>query len=298
MKTGVCLAAVVALLLAGAGERQPGSGPASGLPSTVPGLAERLTALNPQNPQAYFLLAEELAAEAGTDKPSRDVARTLFVLAFEMYRARNQPGDGELARSATLGLASLTRIEPERRWLAAIGDQVAPPGDRAASASARLPAAVPETVAFQLATAMGLARSGEGRRAEQYLIREGVRELLALNQVAITGDPAAGQPVLKWIADWPACPTCKNRRIVTRANESTLCPYCDGNPGPKLTDAELLKQFRAESFLLRGAYRSWSAQILADDGEPLRDPNPADLAVSFGVDPHATLWRNGGWVAP
>lgn len=295
MKKQILLAAALALLLAGAG--QPGGAPASPLPTTVPGLAERLAALNPQNPQAYFLLAEELAAEAGSDRPSRDLARSLFVLSFELYRARNQPGDGELARSATLGLASLTRIEPERRWLAAIGDQVAPPGDRAGSASARLPAAVPEVVAFHLATAMGLARSGEGRRAEQYLAREGVRELLAANQVTITGDPAAGQPVLKWIADWPACPTCKNRRVVTRANESELCPYCDGNPGPKLSDSELLKQFRAESLLLRGVYRSWSAQILADDGEPLRDPNPADLAVSFGVDPRGTLWRKGSWVA-
>lgn len=287
----------IALLLTGAGAYQPGGSSASPLPVTVPSLDERLSALKPGDPLAYFQLAEELAAEAA-DKPSRDLARTLFVLSFEIYRARNQPGDGEMARSATLGLASLTRIEPERRWLAAIGDQVAPPGDRAGSASARLPAAVPEAVAFNLATAMGLARAGEGRRAEQFLAREGVRELMAANQMTIAGDPAAGQPVLKWIADWPACPTCKNRRVVTRANESSLCPYCDGNPGPKLSDAMLLRQFRAESLLLRGVYRSWSAQILADEGEPLRDPNPTDLAISFGVDPHATLWRKGSWVAP
>jgi hypothetical protein len=157
---------------------------------------------------------------------------------------------------------------------------------------------VPEVTALNLATAMGLARAGEGKKAEGYLAREGVRELLATTQAAISGSASARDPVQKWIEDWPVCPTCKNRRIVTRGNESTLCPYCDGNPGPRLSDEQLLKQYRAESLLLRGVYRSWSAQILADDGEPLRDPNPADLAASFGVDARATVWRKGAWVAP
>lgn len=267
------------------------------LPATVPGLAERLAALTPGEPLAYFLLAEELGAEAA-DKPSRDMARALYVLAFELYRARNGAGDGEMARSAALGLVSLTPLEAERRWLAAIGDQVAPATDKAAAASARLPAAVPEATALNLATAMGLARSGEGKKAEGYLSRDGVRELLATTQAAISGAAAAREPVQKWIEDWPVCPTCKNRRIVTRGNEASLCPYCDGNPGPKLTDEQLLAQYRAESLLLRGVYRSWSAQILADDGEPLRDPNPADVAASFGVDARATVWRQGMWVAP
>ncbi|MFT3684835.1 MAG: hypothetical protein QM783_07885 [Phycisphaerales bacterium] len=155
-----------------------------------------------------------------------------------------------------------------------------------------------EQTALNLATAMGLARAGEGRRAEQYLGREGVRELLAASQTIISGGPTSGASIQKWIEEWPYCPTCKNKRIVTRGNESTLCPYCDGNPGPKLNDAMLLSQFRAESFLLRGAYRSWSAQLLADDGEPLRDPNPSDVAVMFGVDSRATIWGDGGWVAP
>ncbi|HYD01419.1 MAG TPA: hypothetical protein VEB22_09355, partial [Phycisphaerales bacterium] len=231
-------------------------------------------------------------------KPSRDLARTLYVLAFELFRTRNQPGDGEMARSATLGLAALTPVESDRRWLAAVGDQVAPITDKAAAASARLPAAVPEATSFNLATAMGLARAGEGRRAEQYLSREGVRELLASTEATIAGGASQSPAVLKWVTDWPACPTCKNKRVVTRGSESTLCPYCDGNPGPKLNDAQLLIQYRAESLLLRGAYRSWSAQVLADDGEPLRDPNADDIAPWFGVDTRATVWRNGAWSAP
>jgi hypothetical protein len=295
----VSLALVVGSLGSGGSVRQP-PGDGVRLPSTVPQLDQRLAALAPADPKAYFLLAEELASEAigtGADRPSRDLARTLYTLAFELYRARNQPGDGEMARSAVLGLVALTSIEPERRWLAAVGDQVAPVTDKTGAASARLPAAVSEATAFNLATAMGLARSGEGKRAEQYLSREGVRDLLTATQATVSGG-ADKEPVTRWIEDWPVCPTCKNRRIVTRGAESTICPYCDGNPGPKLTDAQLLAQYRAESLLLRGAYRSWSAQILADDGEPLRDPNPADLAASFGVDPRATLWRKGAWVAP
>lgn len=288
----------VPLLLAGAARpavQQPEKNP---LPSTVVGLEGRLQSLKPSDPLAYFILAEDLAVEA-VDKPSRDLSRTLFVLAFELYRARNNPGDGEMARSAAIGLASLTPIESERRWLAAVGDQVAPATDKAAAASARLPPAVSEATAFNLATALGLARSGDGRRAEQYLAREGVRELLNATQGTIAGGrAAAGGSVQKWIEEWPVCPTCKNRRIITRGNESSLCPYCDGNPGPKLPDAVLLSQFRAESLLLKGVYRSWSAQLLADDGEPLRDPNPEDIVGSFGVDSRATVWRNGAWVAP
>ncbi|MFT3684834.1 MAG: hypothetical protein QM783_07880 [Phycisphaerales bacterium] len=102
------------------------------LPATVVGLDARLRALKPSDPQAYFVLAEDLASESA-DKPSRDLARRLFVLAFELYRARNGAGDGEMARSATLGLASLTAIDAERRWLAAVGDQVAPVNDKAAA---------------------------------------------------------------------------------------------------------------------------------------------------------------------
>ena len=284
------------LLLTAASAPQPPA-EAPPLPATVVNLSQRLSALTPSDPLAYFILAEDLSAEA-VDKPSRDLARTLFSLAFELYRVRNQPGDGEMARSAALGLASLTTIDSERRWLFAVGEQVAPATDRAGAAGARLPSAVPEATAFYLATAMGLARSGDGRRAEQFLGREGVRDLLNATQSTIGGSPGSANSVLKWIEDWPACPTCKNRRIVTRANESALCPYCDGNPGPKLTDAQLLTQYRAESLLLKGAYRSWSAQLLADGGEPLRDPNPADVAASFGVDSRATVWRKGGWIAP
>ncbi|MBX9875268.1 MAG: hypothetical protein K2X84_10455 [Beijerinckiaceae bacterium] len=278
--------------------RQAGEQPElAPLPSTVPNLARRLGALNPTDPSAYFTLAEELGAEA-SDKPSRDLARTLYVLAFELYRAGGRAGDGEMARSATLGLASLTTLDRERRWLAAVGDQVAPLSEKALTASARLPAAIPEATAFNLATAMGLARSGEGRRAETYLGREGVRELLRATQATVGGGVGSAVAVEKWVQDWPVCPTCKNRRIVTKGNESRLCPYCGGNPGPKLSDGEVLSQYRAESLLLKGVYRSWSAQLLADDGDPLRDPAPGDVAPSFGVDPRATVWRSGVWTTP
>lgn len=290
--------ALAPLLLTAAAAPQPPDGPGAQLPVTVVNLKQRLSALTPADPLAYFILAEDLSAEAD-DKPSRDLARTLFVLTFDLYRTRNQPGDGEMARSAALGLASLTHNDGERRWLAAVGDQVAPATDKAAAASARLPSAVSEATSFNLATAIGLARSGDGRRAEQYLGREGVRELLTATQGTIAGGPTAGGGgVLKWVEDWPVCPTCKNRRVLTRGTESFLCPYCDGNPGPKLTDQQLLVQYRAESLLLKGAYRSWSAQLLADDGEALRDPNAGDVAVSFGVDTRATLWRDGAWIAP
>ena len=232
----------IPLLLSFAAGTQPGEPKPPVLPATVANLQNRLGTLVPTDPMPYFILAEDLAVEGvAGDKPSRDMARTLFVLAFDLFRTRARPGDGEMARSAALGLASLTTSDADRRWLAAVGDQVAPPNEKNAGASARLPSAVPEATAFALATAMGLARSGDGRRADTYMSREGVRELLAATQATIAGGrTVAGGGVLKWIEDWPACPTCKNRRIVTRGSESTLCQFCDGNPGPKLGDTELL----------------------------------------------------------
>jgi hypothetical protein len=287
--------------------------PSRSQPDPSPALAEgvrtRLEALDPSKPEGYFLLAEEIAADA--DSPGlREIARHLYVLAYELDAARPAGVNGaaapgvRLGPSVCLGLAAVADRPGERRWLVAIAKSM----DQRWT-DARGPASAPERTAddasFEAATAIGLARAGEGRRAEPLLDKPAVAEVIAKYDNA----PSPGGAInsltsflRKAIRDWPVCPQCKNRRVVpkgqgSKPGEVVLCDTCRGNPGPNISDDELVRQLRVESSLLHGAHRSWSAQVTADGGAPLRDLDPGELAPTYGVDPTKPLWRAGGWVA-
>jgi hypothetical protein len=288
-------------------------------PSSIPlpDLAARLTALDPAKPLDYYLLAEEVAAEA-TLLPARDLARRLYVLAFELDRA--QRGDEESPPATTAGksvgpsvciaLAAMAGPESERRWLRALGLQLrsAPAEGKTDTPSSRTPEirVVPDQVALELATALGLVRSGEGRRAATLLKRPGVAETLdAYSTVLEEGSAGnARQRIERWIEQWPTCPQCSNKRTIARVEtpgqppRTLLCPTCGGVPGPKLTPEERLGQLRLESALLRGIHRLWSAQVVADNAQPLRDPDPDELATTYRIDPRLSIFRDGRWVAP
>ena len=64
--------------------------PAARVGTGVHDLDERLAALAPSRPNDYFLLAEEVASEIGTDE-GRALARRLFVLSYEFSRAGVDP---------------------------------------------------------------------------------------------------------------------------------------------------------------------------------------------------------------
>lgn len=70
----------------------------------LPRLGERLAGLAPDQPEAYFDLAEELAAESASPA-ARALARRLFVLAFTTDSARPGPRVGELGPSVCIALA-------------------------------------------------------------------------------------------------------------------------------------------------------------------------------------------------
>ena len=101
--------------------------------------------------------------------------------------------------------------------------------------------------------------------------------------------------------EWPTCPECRNRRVTTRmvggTPTQTLCLTCRGNPGPRLSSAEFTTQLRLEAALLHGIHRSWSAQVIADSGAPLRDLDPSELRATYRVDPARPFWREGEWRA-
>lgn len=271
-------------------------------------LASRLAALSPDDPAAYFELAELIAAERWAPG-AEQLARTLYVLTLELRRTdANAIGSatdraGSLAASACFGLAELAHTEEERRWLLAVAGLLQPVGSPTTGplATRSIDADSP---AFHLATALGLTRAGLGRRAQQHLDRPGVSELLDRYERLL--DPAGldggARRLRQHIQAWPQCHECRNRRIVTTATRGEVrrevCPQCRGNPGPQLDPREEVLQLRLEALLLQGIHRSWGAQSIADAGAPLRDADPAEIAPVYGINPQNTIFRNGQWTKP
>lgn len=271
---------------------QPPS-PGTGIP------AERLELLRPEAPEAYFLLGEEVADSAVTAE-QRELASRLFVLAYDLDLRR--PGRHSLAASAAVALAGDVRVEKRRRWLLALARKLDP---RQAGPEWLIREGSPtaDSAAYQVATVLGLIRSGHGNFARQMLARPDVQAAFRAYDRMISGMGLSGGIVaMERQAALTPCSECANQRVIRKPGpgpvEYRLCPACEGNPGPRLTRAELLTQLRFESWLLQGSQRSWAAQMWIDFGEPLLDPEPGDVAPAFGVDTSLTLWRDGQWTAP
>lgn len=263
----------------------------------VPNLAARLGALDPAHPDGYFALAEDVAS-VGYEPAHNQLAKTLFVLAYATDRQR-VPATW-ISPSACVALAHLSRLDRERRWLLslarALDRRYAPPDWNTAD-----PVRVSDETAYAACTAVSLVRAGEGRKARELLARPEVRALLDAYESLLhpAGLPGEAHRIAREAEQWP-CPECANQRVVrkTGSNPPTfnICPWCLGNPGMKLTQQELIGQLRFESRLLAGVHRSWSAQISADGGLPLRDAEPEELATTLGIDASLVLWRDGRWV--
>lgn len=271
-----------------------------------PDWSSRLAALSPERPLEYFELAEEIAAEDRTSA-GRLLARRLYVLAAHLGAAAPDGAAATataaehplwLTSSACLGLAALADNEQERRWLTALAGTLAPP-EAIAEQSRQTDAATRDAAALQLATALGYARSGEGRKAGKLLNLPAVAALLAryeglLNPGGLSG---GGDRVRALAERHVPCPQCRNRRSVKDADGVKLCPTCRGRPGPNLTMPELIGQLRLESLLLNGIQRSWAAQTVADGGAPMRELDFSVLLDVYEVDAGKPVWRDGTWVA-
>jgi hypothetical protein len=243
---------------------------------------------------AYFELAEEVAYELPF-KEGQALARTLYVLAFELDRAGG--GRTGLSRSACLALADLSTRNAERRWLLAMASmepgqsaRVAPPDAGEASGIDDAP--------FEMAVAIGWFRSEEYRRARDVLARE--EAPLVLRRVGIDKDKAEQfvTQLRERVTRGVACDRCRNERVIRRAGEAgrptlELCPLCRGNPGPRLTEAEYVETLRTEAVLLDCRPSSWAAATLLSAGQALRDAEPDELAAWFNVNARATHWQPG-----
>lgn len=271
--------------------------------------ADRLATLSPARPLGYFELAEEVAAEDRT-AAGRSLARRLFVLALHTPRRfpavqrpeASLPADGAppwLAASACLGLAALAESEQERRWLIALAGTLTPV-DAAVAVRRQSEEVARDPAALELATAIGLIRSGEGRRAARILEKPAVAAMLTRYEGLMSpgGISGGGDRLRMLSARHPLCPECRNRRSIRNADGIRLCTTCQGRPGPRLSFPEIVGQLRLESLLLNGVQRSWAAQAVADGGAPMRELDPDVLIDVYGVDPAQALWRDGRWIAP
>jgi hypothetical protein len=266
------------------------------VPAIIQKFQDRLAVLSPAKPEEYLLLGEEVADQA-VDVHGRRLATELLVLAFDL--SVQKPATRSVAAGACLALAELRKAERDRRWLVALARTLDP--RRVPPEWLSRPAApTTDSTAYQFATAMGLVRSGEGVQARQILDKPDVKAALdsfdrMMSTMGITGG-AGG--IVREAQKWP-CPECGNDRIKKNGTppEARICPVCSGDPGPELTPAEFIAQLRFESMILQGAQRSWSAQVAADGGAPLVDPDEAALAGAFDVDTTLDLWRDGHWVA-
>lgn len=271
-------------------------------PDALQGYAERLAALEPSHPLEYMKLAEEIAAEVRTAE-GRDLARRLYVLSILAPRHAGKPLKVDesaappwLASSASLGLAALAPNEQDRRWLTALAGTLAP-SDASGPHGIAPEAAVRDSAALELATALGMVRSGEGRRAQKILEKPAVAALLNRYEGLLSpGGLSGGASRIRSLAEkYPVCPECRNRRYIKNADGIHLCPTCQGRPGPKLSPQELIGQLRLESLLLNGIQRSWAAQVVADGGAPMRELDVEVLADVYGVDAASAYWRAGAW---
>jgi hypothetical protein len=308
----IVLAACVVALASGVQPTSPppdspseltGQAPEPLADSPIPSqLHPRLETLSPADPRAYFLLGEEVAAMATTPDLTT-LARTLYVLAFELDRRRQAAGaaaDPGLAASACLALADLSSLEEDRRWLVALARSI----DRRYASPDWSRAAQPTysgQAALRAAEFLGLVRSGDGHRARDLLRDPEVDQVLHDFERMIGGLGSSGmlREMELQSRQWP-CVQCGNARI-TRLGETSpprrgICPTCNGNPGPELSRSDLVNQLRFESGLLNGIQSSWSAQLTLDMGAPLREPSPAELAPVMRINPDAVYWREGLWV--
>ncbi|VAX40573.1 hypothetical protein MNBD_PLANCTO03-2295 [hydrothermal vent metagenome] len=287
----LCVAVVVALSARLAAQPEDSA-------ESLPGwITQRLTQLDPADPKAYFLLGEEVAGEIQS-KVEEQLATQLFGLAFELDRADGSPT--WIAPSSCLALASLARLESDGRWLRALASRLdpdyAPPRWRGASQDSSVSEA-----AFNTAEAVGEARAGHGIQARQLLDKLGVQDLLLRygRLLGFSASTGALWQIDKWANEWP-CRECGNERVVFRPDTDPPsyreCYTCRGNPGPVLTNDQLVAQLRFESRLLHGISRSWGAQLAIDYAAPLREPVADELASVMGIEADKPYWRNG-WVA-
>jgi hypothetical protein len=231
------------------------------------GFSDRLTALNPADPMAYFELAEEVADVADSSQQGA-LAQRLFGLAGVLDAER-------LGRSAALALADLEQDELRRRRLLALAsllgsDELISPGLGVPSVGYGEADDEPSTAAvMSMLEAFSHYRRGKGSKALSALREEGAMELLERYDGFLRGG------INGFLED---------------------CKLYRGELRPSLSQSDLIRMLRLEVALLAGDERPWSAELMVSRGRPLIEVDPMRLEDVFAVDASRPLYRNGRWV--
>jgi len=224
---------------------------------------ERLEALRPREPLAYFELAEEVA-DAADDPSNRELARHLFGLAAVLDQDR-------LGRSACLALADLAEDVQTKRRLRALASLLGSDGEFAIqngeSAEHGLIQFTPEAI-IAVTEAISRYRKGQGAQAEAVLRKPGADELLKACDRLLPGGYNRFREDIKQYR---------------------------GQARPTLSASDHLRLLHLEAALLAGTDRSWSSELLVTRGEPLIEVDPSRLAESLEVDDSRPYFRNGRW---
>lgn len=258
-----------------------------------------LRGLSPDDPLGYFELGEEVADTASTPEQI-DLARRLFCLAFILTDPAH--ADAWLRPSACLALAALEPGAERARWLRAVATRLdrryatvrwngrgEPDGDAA--------------LRLKLAEFIGLVRSGDGSLARERFEFPGVAGLADQYRDAAPDDrqPSSFTRLASEAKIWP-CPQCGNTRVVPDpANPregKALCPTCRGDPGPVFTLGQLAASIAMEAVILRADSQTWSAEHAIKRTQVLRDPDPVEVPLLYGVDTELTVFRDGRWARP
>ena len=233
----------------------PGNGVAEPGPWT-----DRVEALDPDDPMAYFELAEEIA-DASADDPRRELARHLFALSGVLAPQR-------LGRSACLALADLDADQHGKRRLLALASLL----DERAGGLIVGPAG--ETAYYDRASvvavtnAMSFYRTGNGAKAVSALRTPSAKQILDTYDSIFRGGSE------RFIED---------------------CRLYRGSRRPVIAEQDRMLMLRFEAALLAGDDRSWSGELLLNGGRPLIEVDPDRLESSFGVDAGKPCFRDGRW---
>ncbi len=220
----------------------------------------RLETLNPDDPMAYFELAEEIA-DASTDEPHRALARRLFALSGVLDRQR-------LGRSACLALADLEADEHTKRRLLALAALLDERAGGLAQGSAGRTSYYQLAEALAVSEALSFYRKGQGAKALASLRTPGAVEILDAYPAVFRGGAE------RFIED---------------------CRLYRKSRKPTLSEQARVEMLRVEAALLWGDDRSWSGELLLTEGRPLIEVDPDRLDSSFGVDAAQPCYRDGRW---
>ncbi len=226
---------------------------------------DRLEALEPSQPLAYFELAEEIA-DVERSRQMVALAKHLFALAGALDPER-------LGRSSCLALADLEEQPHHKRQFLALAELLA--RRRSNSSIATTDAEAPDTPerrAAALALAEGLShyRRGNGSRAAQIMRRD---EVLLLMQSVESALP---------------------RRSV----DAFLKEVEAERRRPKIDKATLIRLVQVEQFLLGAepaGSAAWATELTFTGGQPLIEVDPTRLDQALGADTARPFWRGGAW---